>query len=596
EFVTTCHGYYSIHLFSHVMGWGKRVIVISDIIGRHMIEDFGVDPGNIRLIPRSVDLERFPFRPRPTGRSSFTVVVIGRLTPLKGHPVFFEAMARVLREMPFVTVKVVGDAPPSKTHYKQSLLALVERMGITSRIQFLGNRKDIPQILSDSDVLVLPTVTHEAFGRVIIEAQAVGVPVVATKVGGVVDIIEDGQSGILVPPVDADAIATAVKRLLKDPALVDEMIVRARKRVEERYTLGRMVDSTLAVYKETLESKNILVMKLSAVGDVILATAAFRALREKFPTARIHLLVGREGAAVMQGCPYLDDVHIYDHKGKDRGLKGFLRLLKELRRYRFDMTIDLQNNDRTHLLSALIAPRASYGYKNRRSGMFLTRGIEDKGGPLAPVPHQFKVLEQIGIAYPQNARLELWPRKDDLRYARDLLHEAWIDEKTHVIVGVNISASERWPTKNWPMKLVAEFCDLLASDGIRVVVTGMEKDRPLQKELQRHLRSKPALMIGKTNLLQLSALIGFCRVYLSSDSAPLHVAASVGTPAIALFGPTDPRRHLPPGNVTLIQKKGRPCQPCYRTECREKDHPCMSGISSREVYQEVKRILKETTA
>ena len=99
EFVTTCHGYYSQNFMSRIMGWGKRVIVISDVIGRHMIEHFGVHAQNIRLIHRSVDLDKFRFRERPQGRSSVVVSIIGRITPLKGHAYFLQAMAKVIRVM-----------------------------------------------------------------------------------------------------------------------------------------------------------------------------------------------------------------------------------------------------------------------------------------------------------------------------------------------------------------------------------------------------------------------------------------------------------------------------------------------------------------
>ena len=121
EFLTTCHGYYSRHPLSHIMGWGKRVIVISEIIGRHMIENFHVQPENIRLIPRSVNLERFAFRERQPGQSSFVVTIVGRITPLKGHTFFLKAMVKVIRQMPYVRARVVGEAPPNKQAYKESL-------------------------------------------------------------------------------------------------------------------------------------------------------------------------------------------------------------------------------------------------------------------------------------------------------------------------------------------------------------------------------------------------------------------------------------------------------------------------------------------
>lgn len=592
DFLTTCHGYYSRNIFSHVMGWGKLVIVISEIIGRHMIEHFGVQPQNIRLIHRSVDLDKFHFRARLPGQSSFMVTIVGRITPLKGHTFFLKAMARVMRQLPYVRARIIGDAPAHKQAYKESLLLLARRLGIQDKVEFMGNRSDIPSLLAESDALVLSTVTQEAFGRVIIEAQAVGVPVVATKVGGVVDIVEHEKTGLLVLPEDADALAAAVLRLINDRKLADTMCLEARRMVEGKYTLGQMAIKTLAVYDELKHSLNILVIKLSAVGDVILATASLKALREAFPRARICCLTGRESAVVLHHCPYIDDVIVYDHQQKDRGVLGFWRLIVRLRKFRFDKVIDLQNNVRTHLAAFLCMPRASYGYRNKKFGGLLSHGIADDKPPMPPVQHQFDVLKEVGISFNDRIRLELWPRSDDAAYARELLQGEWIDEKTHRIIGINIASSSRWATKNWPAKAIAELCDLLAAENIRVIITGMDKDKSLAREIAARAKSRPGIIVGKTTILQLSALIGYCHVYVTSDSAPLHIAAAMRVPVVALFGPTDPQRHIPPGDNISVMRKPMACSPCYRTTCKLTTHACMKDITAAEVYAEIKKKLK----
>jgi len=591
DFLTTCHGYYSQNIFSHVMGWGKLVIVISEIIGRHMIDHFGVQPENIRLIHRSVDIDKFNFRARQPGGSSFVVTIVGRITPLKGHVYFLKAMAKVLRQLPYVRVRIIGDAGPGKQAYKESLLLLTKRLGIEDRVEFMGNRSDIPQLLSESDVLVLSTVTQEAFGRVIIEAQAVGVPVIATNVGGVVDIVEHEKTGLLVLPKDPDSLAAAIVRLANDRKLGDVMAVEARRRVEQKYTLDKMALSTLAVYDELKDSLNILVIKLSAVGDVILVTASLKALRDKFPRARICCLTGRESAVILHNCPFVDDVIVYDHKEKDRGIPGFWKLTERLRKYRFDKIIDFQNNIRTHLLAFFCMPQASYGYRNKKLGRLLSHGIPDDAQNVPPVAHQFIILKDLGIVYSDKVRLQLWPRTDDLAYARDFFQSEWIDQKNHKIVGINISASARWETKNWPLKTMAECCDLLAADNIRVVITGMEKDKSAAGKLVKLAKSRPALMVGKTTILQLTAVIKYCSVYVTSDSAPLHIAAAMKVPVVALFGPTDPMRHLPPADKLKVMRKELPCSPCYGTKCKLGTRICMNDITAYEVYLEVKKFM-----
>ena len=595
EFVTTCHGYYSQNFMSRIMGWGKFVIVISDVIGRHMIEHFGVHARNIRLIHRSVDLDKFKFRPREQGKSSVVISIIGRITPLKGHAWFLKAMAKVIRLMPFVRVRVIGDAPAEKQDYKEGLMLLTRRLGISAQVEFLGNRSDIPQLLNESDILVLSTVTQEAFGRVLIEAQAVGVPVVATKVGGVSDIVEHEKTGLLVLPKDPEGIAAAVMRLINDRKLADAITVEARQRVESKYTIAQMASKTLAVYDEAMRSTNILVIKLGAVGDVILSSAAFKALRERFPNARISCLTGRASAPLLHGCPYLDDVIIYDHKGQDKGIFGFWNVLQELRKYRFDKIIDLQNNTRTHLLAALCLPRASYGYRNSKFGVLLTDGVKDDKPAMPPVPHQFRILAKLGIEYHDALHLEMWLRREDHAYAKELLNGRWIDEKNHSVVGINIAASERWPSKNWPVSAISELCDRLAADSVRVVITGMEKDREFVRALMTQAKSKPAMLVGKTNVLQLAAVIHYCKVFVTPDSAPLHIAAAMGVPVIGLFGPTSPERHVPPGKGVTVMTKEMECRPCYQPNCRfgSGGYSCLKDITPYEVYLEIKKILKQ---
>ncbi|MFH0753265.1 MAG: glycosyltransferase family 9 protein, partial [Candidatus Omnitrophota bacterium] len=294
----------------------------------------------------------------------------------------------------------------------------------------------------------------------------------------------------------------------------------------------------------------------------------------------------------LHGCPFLDDVIVYDYKNKDKGVLGFLKTLQCLRQHRFDKIVDFQNNTRSHWLAFLCFPRASYGFRNNKWGVFLTDGIMDDKILMPPVAHQFRILEKMGIAYAPEMKLQIWPRRDDYSHVQELLHSEWIDEKVHTIVGINIAASERWSSKNWPVVAIAELCDRLAADGIRVVVTGMEKDRIYVRQLMVKARSKPAMLVGKTNLLQLAAVIAYCKVFVTPDSAPLHIASAMNVPVVALFGPTSPERHLPPGRDIKVMTREMECRPCYLPKCKSGVHACLKDITPYEAYLEVKKLLK----
>lgn len=586
NFVTTAHGYYSENLASRVMGWGKYVIVSSQAIAQHMVEDFGVPSERIRLIPRGADLTSFKFRNRPElrnkKRDSFTIGVIGRLTPIKGHKYFLEALAKVVRVLPRAKALIVGDG---KANFKEELKMLTRRLSLDKFVEFLGQDNNMASVYSQLDVLVLPTVTEEAFGRVIIEAGASGVPVIATKVGGVVDIIEDGVNGILVAPKDASSIASAIIRIFKQPELAKELTLAARKRVEEKFSLQQMAQRTIKVYKEVQANLRILVIKLSALGDVILAIPSLRALREKYPNAHIAVLTVARFGTILENCPYINQLLQFQLKNKS--YKYIWRLSGLLRRLNFDIVIDLQNNRQSHILAYLSASSRRYGYDNGKFSFLLNHKVKEKNLPLSPVQHQAQTLRLLNIE-PVKDNLELWPQAIDDKWAEDFLKKHRSSD-TAPLIGINLEASPQWPTKRWGVEKFAALLDKLQDAGFEVVVTGRGQDQYWLQKLRQLSKSQFIDATGKTEILQLASLVKRCNVYITSDSAPLHIANAMNTSAVALFGPTDSRRHTIAGAKQIIIKKDLICSPCYKRNCH--NHRCMKEISVEEVFAAAKGLL-----
>ncbi|PIQ89064.1 MAG: lipopolysaccharide heptosyltransferase II [Candidatus Omnitrophica bacterium CG11_big_fil_rev_8_21_14_0_20_42_13] len=587
-FITTCHGYYSSHFFSVIMGWGKFVIVPSSIIGRHEMDDFGVPFGRIRLIPRSVNLNRFKFiSPKEKNKREFVIGIIGRITPIKGHIYFLWAMSKVARVIPNLSIWIVGDVGRGKERYKDEIDVLVKRLGLSSSVEFLGAQRDIPHILTQLNLLVVPTVVEEAFGRVIIEANAAGVPVVASRVGGIVDIIEDNVNGLLFPPKDVQAMSSAIIKVLRDENLAERLANNALRTVAEKFTLDKMISSTLKVYEEALEP-NILIIKFSAIGDVILATPSLRALREKYPKARITCLTSKDAEEVLSRCPYIDELLVADFKFKDSGIRPLFKLANSLRKKSFDLCLDLQNNKRSHLLAFLSMARHRYGYNNKKLSFLLNHKIALPKEVLLPVEHQAKILELLGISS-YSRHLELWTSEDDDKYIDDFLNNEWIAGDQQLI-GINISSSNKWLTKRWPVKFIVKLSEMLMNSDMRLILTGTENDLGLAEEIFRQSRAKPIIACGKTSFNQLVSLIKRCQAYISGDSAPLHIAAGVNTPIVALFGPTDPKKHMPPAKKYIVIRKDPGCAPCYKAKCP--DIKCMAQITPEEVFGAVKKVIQ----
>ncbi len=589
-FITTAHGYYKRHVLSSVMGWGRFVIVASNIMAKHMVQNFGVPHERLRLIPRGVDLERFKFREPATHRSNiFTVGMVSRITPLKGHADFIKAVSILRRQVPQLKALIAGDAPRQK--YKEDLELLIRRLGLSNTIEFLPATQDVPAIMKQLDVLVSATITPEAFGRVIMEAQAAGVPVVSTKVGGVVDIVEDGKTGLLCRPQDPKDMAEKVMKLYKDKPLWTHLASEGRRYVESDLNLQKMTEKTLALYEEAMRSLNILAIKISAIGDCILAIPSLKAIRAKFPNARIKVLVGVEARSVLDRCPYIDDVIVCDLKGRDKGIPGLWRLAVVLQKNCFDIVVDLQNNRSSHMLAFLSLAPLRYGYDNGKFSFLLNKRIKDDAPYLDPLEHQFRTLRAAGIKSVDKT-LELWPSESDEVQVKKFLDDNWM-KPGQGLVGVNVRASVRWLTKNWPAAYIAELSDRLAKEfNMRVVLTGTKDDVDFANQVTRLAKSKPIVAAGHTSITELASLIRHFKIYLTPDSAPMHVAAAVGTPFVALFGPTEPDKHVVRSNncVVLCKSDDMKCGPCYSPACRKK-LTCMKRITVDEVLEAMKKYL-----
>ena len=182
------------------------------------------------------------------------VGVVGRLDWWKGHEYFLEALAEVAQRIPNLKGLIVGapENTPRNREYHQKLQSLTKSLGLEGKVVFMGFRGDVPRIMSALDVVVLSSSAPEPFGRVVIEGMAAGKPVVATAAGGVLDIIEDGVNGLLVPCQDSKAMAEAVFELLSDREKARRIGLAARRRAREQFTVQRHVAAVQQIYDAVL--------------------------------------------------------------------------------------------------------------------------------------------------------------------------------------------------------------------------------------------------------------------------------------------------------------------------------------------------------
>ena len=264
-FVTTFHGIYAFRsplkkAWNRIMTGGDRVIAVSDHVAEHMRVQYGVPAERIATIHRGVDLDHFDIRAVSEARivqlaqawdlpdGAQIVMLPGRLTRLKGHAVLIDALAMLRREG---AMALLIGAEAGRRGYRNALLRRVERHGLEGAVRFVGHCADMPAAYMLADVVVSASTQPEAFGRIAVEAQAMGRPVIATDHGGARETVVPGETGWLTPPGDAKALAAALDAAL---AMTDaerrRMAEAAVANVRRRFSKQVMTDRTLAVYAE----------------------------------------------------------------------------------------------------------------------------------------------------------------------------------------------------------------------------------------------------------------------------------------------------------------------------------------------------------
>lgn len=212
----------------------------------------------IRVIYNGVDLERFSAKSRdrtwlaPNAGQEKWVVLVGNMhTDVKGHPCLIESAERVVREFPGVRFVLAGDGEQRQNFEQQ-----VAQLGLQNNFLFLGRRDDVPRLLACCDIAVLPS-KAEGLPNAVLEYLAAGLPTVASKVGGNAEIIQDGKTGLLVPPENPSALSDALLRLLRDPDLAMSLGNHGREYVISEFSFQRMIENTDQLYTELLRQRGI---------------------------------------------------------------------------------------------------------------------------------------------------------------------------------------------------------------------------------------------------------------------------------------------------------------------------------------------------
>ena len=341
---------------------------------------------------------------------------------------------------------------------------------------------------------------------------------------------------------------------------------------------------------------NILMVKLSAVGDVIHTLPSLAALRKRYPGAHITWVVEEGASDLLAGNPCLDRVIVSrrktwaSHIRKGRHLRETLKEIKtflgDLRDRRYDLVIDFHGLLKSAVLVFLSSGKRRVGYDSLQelSGLFYNEKIDEDMGKHA-VLRYLDFVSHLG-GDPRNPRFDIPEDEGNRTRVDQLLRQSGLAPGTPFFA---LNPVAYWKTKLWDSEKFGELCRRIADEmNIPVVLTGSQSDGILG-DIEA-LCPRSVNLGGQTTLKDLACLYRRSSLVITTDSGPMHLAAAVGTPTIALFGPTDPIRTGPFGENHIVIRKNLPCSPCFLKKCDRMD--CMREITVQEVLDAVKLSVK----
>jgi heptosyltransferase-3 len=335
-------------------------------------------------------------------------------------------------------------------------------------------------------------------------------------------------------------------------------------------------------------SKRILVIKLKQPGDVLLSTPVLTALKEAWPEARVTYLVPRGTEDMVVDHPRLDGLLVADRTGQSWGQAW--RFIRDLRTRRFEVVLELSGGDRGAFYTFLSGARERLGFeragKSAWQRLFFTRLLPRPPLNLHLVEANLEILRGLGLE-PQNPRLQFfWNQAAEAR-VQELLASRGLTAGGFVV----IHPGAGWLFKCWTPEGYAGVLDAIQGRwGLPVVLTASRA--PLEAELVAAILARagtgPINLAGLLTLKELGALIAKARFFFGVDSAPMHLAAAVNTPAVALFGPSGDFNWGPWGQGHLVIKKDWDCVPCGRDGCDgSKISRCLTELSPAEVLEKM---------
>ncbi len=340
---------------------------------------------------------------------------------------------------------------------------------------------------------------------------------------------------------------------------------------------------------QNVKEPKFLIIQTAFIGDVILALPLLQVLRRNFPNSKIDFMLIPKTSELLKNHPDVDEVIIFDKKGKDRGLSGLIKISKFISLKSYDVAIIPHRSFRSAMIPFLAGVKTRIGFDKSTFNFLYTHVVGYK--KIHEIERNLSLLEPLGIKVSSKELPNLFPSDYDRSYIDKIL----ADVNSNLI---GIAPGSVWATKRWLKERFVELVMLLVNDGFAVVLIGGAEDFELCEEIKRDSGFKNVYnFCGKLSLLQSAELIRRCVVLISNDSAPMHIAVAMRTPVVAIFGPTIPEFGFYPygDKDKVVQVENLYCRPCGihgGKKCPEGHFKCMRLIETKTVYEEVKSLIR----
>ena len=328
------------------------------------------------------------------------------------------------------------------------------------------------------------------------------------------------------------------------------------------------------------------------MGDTILTYPTVQKLKSLFPHSHLAILVPSHLIDLWKTFPYADEIIPFQKKRGFGSIWEDLNLSQSLKERNFDLAIIFPRSFRSAFQAYLARIPIRIGYQDEGRSLFLTHGIRrtEEIRRSHRVHYFQKLTDSLGQAEGSSSP-RIFLREEDRKWAEQKLRDLGIQDG-RPLIGMNPGATYGLAKCWYPERFGELGKRLFEKWKATLLLFGKEEERPIAKEILQHLKEGGIDLIGKTNLLQLAALLERCQLIVTNDTGTMHVATAVGTPVVALFGSTDPSTTGPWGDGHIVIRKDVPCSPCLKRICPT-DHRCMELITVDEVEEIIDKKLRE---